>query len=187
MNGSKDSHIEHRQQIVAYIRQHQTHFEPFVEDDISFPEHLRRLSEAGTFGGNECIVAFARLHNVIVVIHQLNSKLWTIRGNECEDKSVPAPNSEVHISYHNGDHYNSVRRIGDFSYSPANVTLILNSNKDNTKDSSSIRGRHEKIQLTMRLMQYTGKFKYRRRSKYSALLFEELHSKYFHLPQDVTT
>jgi hypothetical protein len=39
---------------------------------------VRRLSEAGTFGGNECIVAFARLHNVMVVIHQLNTALWTV-------------------------------------------------------------------------------------------------------------
>ena len=33
--------------------------------------------------------------------------------------------SEVHISYHNGDHYNSVRRMGDSGASPSRITLCL--------------------------------------------------------------
>ena len=30
---------------------------------------------------------------------------------------------ELHISYHNGDHYNSVRHLGDCSFGPARVKL----------------------------------------------------------------
>ncbi len=32
-------------------------------------------------------------------------------------------NLELHISYHNGDHYSSVRRLGDNLEAPANVTV----------------------------------------------------------------
>ncbi|RXG72078.1 OTU domain-containing protein 3 [Armadillidium vulgare] len=32
---------------------------------------------------------------------------------------------EVHISYHNGDHYNSVRRTGDCTSNPSNVKLTV--------------------------------------------------------------
>ena len=53
-------------------------FEPFVEDDISFDDHLSSLSEQGTFGGNDAIVAWARLHQCTVVIHQLNKPLWQV-------------------------------------------------------------------------------------------------------------
>ncbi|KAF2356001.1 OTU domain [Trinorchestia longiramus] len=123
MDGSRATHFKHRKEIVAYMHENRMHFEPFVEDDVSFHDHLRRLSEVGTFGGNECIVAFARLHNVMVVIHQLNTALWTISGNESSEVD---PNVyEVHISFHNGDHYNSVRRLGDCSNSPANIRMAL--------------------------------------------------------------
>ena len=39
--------------------------------------------------------------------------------------------SEVHISYHNGDHYNSVRRMGDCGASPSRIRLCLVTDCDN--------------------------------------------------------
>lgn len=39
---------------------------------------VSNLAELGTYGGNECIVAFARLNGVKVVIHQLNTPLWQV-------------------------------------------------------------------------------------------------------------
>ena len=107
------------------MRQHREDFEPFVEDDISFESHLSSLAANGTFGGNDSIVAFARLHNVSVVIHQLNKPLWQIHGG---NEGTPG-SQEVHISYHNGDHYNSVRKIGDHSNTPSRIRLCL-SNKE---------------------------------------------------------
>lgn len=43
--------------------------------------------------------------------------------------------SEVHISYHNGDHYNSVRRIGDCGSTPSKLRLCLASNSVNNCDN----------------------------------------------------
>jgi OTU domain-containing protein 3 len=82
---------------------------------------VHRLSQAGTFAGNDAIVAFSRLHNVSVVIHQLNSPAWIIHPSK--DSQDPSTGREVHIFYHNGDHYNSVRRVGDDSESPTNIKL----------------------------------------------------------------
>ena len=81
---------------------------------------VESLGEPGTYAGNDAIVAFARRHNVIVVIHQLNAPLWKVHGGKKGAK-------EIHIAYHNGDHYNSVRRIGDHSDNPANVRVSLES------------------------------------------------------------
>ena len=48
--------------------------------------------------------------------------------------------SEVHISYHNGDHYNSVRRIGDTGNTPSKIRLCSVNNRtancDNYRDTS---------------------------------------------------
>ena len=38
---------------------------------------------------------------------------------------------ELHISYHNGDHYNSVRRMGDSGSSPSRIRLCLGPDCDN--------------------------------------------------------
>jgi len=119
VDGSRASHGKHRMEVVKYMLQHRMHFEPFVEDEMDFGDHLKRLSEMGTFGGNECIVAFARIHKAQVVIHQVNTPLWRISGLEGQQGVM-----EVHISYHNGDHYNSVRRIGDHQCAPAGLTLL---------------------------------------------------------------
>ena len=61
-------------------------------------------------------MAFARNHGVNIVIHQLNEPRWVIYGgNYSKNGQV----HELHISYHNGEHYSSVRRINDNTTEPA--------------------------------------------------------------------
>eukprot|EP00092_Neocalanus_flemingeri_P108260 GFUD01139018.1.p1 GENE.GFUD01139018.1~~GFUD01139018.1.p1 ORF type:complete len:370 (-),score=101.80 GFUD01139018.1:362-1471(-) len=126
LDGNAGDHLHHRTNAVNYMRQHREDFEPFVEDDISFDSHLASLAENGTFGGNDSIVAFARLHDLTVVIHQLNKPLWQIHGGVGGNPG----SQEVHISYHNGDHYNSVRRMGDLGNTPARIRLCLASKEE---------------------------------------------------------
>ena len=80
LHGNSNDHFLYRTKVVNYMRQNREDFEPFVEDDISFDSHLSSLAESGTFAGNDSIVAFARLHDITVVIHQLNKPLWQIHG-----------------------------------------------------------------------------------------------------------
>jgi len=118
LDGNIHEHMLHRQDVVQFMTDNRDDFEPFVEDDISFDEHIRNLSESGTFGGNDSIVAFSRLHDLTVVIHQLNKPLWQVHSEGVNR------NKELHISYHNGDHYNSVRKSDDVNGTgPGNVHL----------------------------------------------------------------
>ena len=73
---------------------------------------VEQLSKLSTYGGNDSIVAFARNHGVNVVIHQLNEPRWVIYGG---DYSKNGQVHELHISYHNGEHYSSVRHMNDNS------------------------------------------------------------------------
>ena len=77
---------------------------------------VEELSKLSTYGGNDSIVAFARNHGVNVVIHQLNEPRWVIQGSECNKH---AQVRELHISYHNGEHFSSVRYVGDDGTEPA--------------------------------------------------------------------
>jgi len=73
------------------------------------------LRKPGTFAGNDALVAFSRLYKVTIVIHHLSAPSFSI---ECEGEDNPS-GRELHITYHNGEHYSSVRKVGDKSASPA--------------------------------------------------------------------
>ncbi|KAL1021116.1 hypothetical protein UPYG_G00009020 [Umbra pygmaea] len=117
LEGHSRGHLRLRQETVQYMKSHQHDFEPFVEDDVPFAQHLSNLSQLGTFAGNDAIVAFARSQQLKVVIHQLNTPLWEINGSE---KTVAR---ELHIAYRYGDHYDSVRPTADNSESPAQLRI----------------------------------------------------------------
>lgn len=117
LEGHSRGHLHLRQETVQYMTTHRQDFEPFVEDEVPFAQHLSNLSQPGMFAGNDAIVAFARSQQLKVVIHQLNAPLWEIKGTD-----KPSCR-ELHIAYRYGDHYDSVRKIGDNSESPAHLRI----------------------------------------------------------------
>ncbi|XP_068097852.1 OTU domain-containing protein 3 [Hyperolius riggenbachi] len=121
LEGHSRNHLKHRQDTVDYMIKHRCDFEPFVEDDVPFDKHVGNLSQAGTFAGNDAIVAFARNNQVNIVIHQLNNPLWHIRGSD------KANVRELHIAYRYGEHYDSVRHTNDNAETPANLQTEMHS------------------------------------------------------------
>lgn len=124
LEGHSRNHLKHRQETVDYMIKHRQDFEPFVEDDVPFDRHVANLEKPGTFAGNDAIVAFARNHQVQVVIHQLNNPLWQVRGTDKPGAQ------ELHIVYRYGEHYDSVRRLNDNSESPAYLQTQMLCNDD---------------------------------------------------------
>ncbi|XP_041377611.1 OTU domain-containing protein 3-like [Gigantopelta aegis] len=117
LEGHSRNHYKHRLDVVRYMQENRVDFEPFIEDDVPFLVHIQNLKKLGTYAGNDAIVAFARLHSVNIVIHQLDAKHLMIQGS-----SNPKVR-QLHIAYHNGDHYSSVRKASDNTESPANIRL----------------------------------------------------------------
>lgn len=105
MIGSQDLHEEYRMQAVGYIRSHKDDFLPFVEDDEPFDDYLARMSRPGTWGGNLELQALSLVLEVNINIFMMGAPVWEI---------VNFPRSRsISLSYHEGEHYNSVRRITD--------------------------------------------------------------------------
>lgn len=77
------------------------------------------MRKPGTFAGNDAIVAYANLKSICVVIHQLDTPAFRIEPSDVSS----AASRELHLSYHNGEHYSSVRRIGDRTSHPANIKV----------------------------------------------------------------
>ncbi|KAL6067375.1 hypothetical protein STEG23_012468 [Scotinomys teguina] len=137
LEGHSRNHLKHRQETVDYMIRQREDFEPFVEDDVPFDKHVANLAKPGTFAGNDAIVAFARNHQLTVVIHQLNAPLWQIRGT---DRSSVR---ELHIAYRYGEHYDSVRRINDNSEEPAHLQTefqMLHQDGANKKEKIKTKG-----------------------------------------------
>ncbi|XP_059997196.1 OTU domain-containing protein 3 [Lagenorhynchus albirostris] len=137
LEGHSRNHLKHRQETVDYMIKQREDFEPFVEDDIPFEKHVASLAKPGTFAGNDAIVAFARNHQLNVVIHQLNAPLWQIRGT---DKSNV---QELHIAYRYGEHYDSVRRVNDNSEAPAHLQTdfqMLHQDESNKREKIKTKG-----------------------------------------------
>ncbi|CAC5401217.1 OTUD3 [Mytilus coruscus] len=131
LEGHCRNHYKYRFEICNYMSEHREEFEPFVEDDTPFEKYIKNLSAIGTYAGNDAIVAFARLYQINVVIHQLNSPFLLIQGPKTQSQTI----KQIHISYHNGDHYSSVRKHGDNTESPANIRVKIGS------DSQSAAGK----------------------------------------------
>lgn len=130
LEGHCRNHYKFRFQVANYMSEHRDEFEPFIEDDIPFDRYIKNLSTMGTYAGNDAIVAFARLYQVNVVIHQLNSPFLLIQGPKTNIQST----KQIHISYHNGDHYSSVRKVDDNTESPANIKLKIGGDPQTKKE-----------------------------------------------------
>ncbi|KAJ3201367.1 hypothetical protein HK099_002266, partial [Clydaea vesicula] len=74
------------------------------EDEGNLASHIKRMRKNGVFGGNMEVCAFAREYNVDIVLHQVNSPVWVVRGDESNDNL-----KKIHLIYHSWEHYSSVR------------------------------------------------------------------------------
>lgn len=70
LEGEQSRHGFYREQICDYMTKNREDFEPFIIDQ-PFDSFIRSLSKDGTYGGNECIVAFSRLYDARICIHQV--------------------------------------------------------------------------------------------------------------------
>lgn len=148
LEGNENQHLDYRKRTCQYIRQNRDEFEPFIaalvedaaEVDLSgksdnkkksnkkldaFDNYIKNLETPGTYADNMCLVAFARLYQVTINIHQLDLPIWTIQGLENKSKK------NIHLAYHNGEHYSSIRRQGDLTSTPTEI------NFDNAHTSQS--------------------------------------------------
>ncbi|XP_056441288.1 uncharacterized protein LOC130378566 isoform X2 [Gadus chalcogrammus] len=121
LEGHSRGHLELRKETIQYMRSHPKDFESFVSG-VSYADHLSELAQWGTFAGAVAIQAFASRRKLKVVIHQLNSKLLVRSSSQIQDLEKHAC-IELHIAFCHGNHYDSVRRIGDDSETPAQLRI----------------------------------------------------------------
>ncbi|XP_078443473.1 SEC-C motif-containing protein / OTU-like cysteine protease family protein isoform X2 [Wolffia australiana] len=118
LDGDENAHQKYRGMVVEYIETHQEDFEPFIEDEVPFESYCKSMREDGTWAGNMELQAASLVTRSNICIHHSSSPRWYIRNFHAQGSRM------VHISYHDGEHYNSVRLKDDPCTGPANTIII---------------------------------------------------------------
>jgi len=113
LDGDEDQHSKYRQMVLDYIEKHRDDFEPFMEDEVPFEDYCKTMREETTWAGHVELQATSLVTRTNICIHQLKTARWHIRNFDTADTKT------VHLSYHDGEHYNSVRRKDDPGLGPA--------------------------------------------------------------------
>uniref|UniRef100_A0A0D9WAY7 OTU domain-containing protein n=1 Tax=Leersia perrieri TaxID=77586 RepID=A0A0D9WAY7_9ORYZ len=149
LEGNEEEHMKYREMIVKYIKEHRVDFEPFIEDEVPFEKYCDNMIKDGTWAGHMELQAASLLTRKNICIHMLNSPRWYINNFPGHEAT-----SMVHLSYHDGEHYNSVRLREDPCQGPAmptdtNVASTSNNAQTKAKDlkKSSDRSTYDHISV----------------------------------------
>jgi len=114
LEGSEEEHMKYRAMVVEYIVKHREDFEPFIEDEIPFEQYCDSMLKDGTWAGHMELQAASLLTRRNMCIHMLNSPRWYINNFSGREAA-----NMIHLSYHHGEHYNSVRLREDPCQGPS--------------------------------------------------------------------
>ncbi|CAA0832801.1 SEC-C motif-containing protein / OTU-like cysteine protease family protein [Striga hermonthica] len=118
LDGDEDEHEKYRNMVVQFIKNNREQFEPFVEDEVPFEEYCRSMGEDGTWAGHVELQAASLVTHSNICIHRNMSPRWYIRNFDKLEARM------IHLSYHDGEHYNSVRSKDDSCAGPAREIVI---------------------------------------------------------------
>ncbi|KAI3997851.1 hypothetical protein MKX01_036321 [Papaver californicum] len=118
LEGNEEEHNKYRLMVVKYIQDHRLEFEPFIEDEVPFDEYCDLMEKEGTWAGQMELQACSLVTRCNICVHRLMSPCWYMRNFEGHGSRV------VHLSYHNEEHYNSVRSKEDSCSGPARPIVI---------------------------------------------------------------
>lgn len=118
LEGDEEKHDKYRSMVVQYIRNHQEEFAPFIEDEVPFDEYCKSMEDDGTWAGNMELQAASLATRSNVCIHRFMSPRWYIKNFDSHGTRM------VHLSYHDNEHYNSVRLKEDCGSGPAKHVIL---------------------------------------------------------------
>ncbi|KAL8473063.1 hypothetical protein ACS0TY_029391 [Phlomoides rotata] len=118
LEGDEDEHQKYRSMVVRFLKEKREMFEPFVEDEVPFDQYCKSMEEDGTWAGHMELQAASLVTRTNICIHRHMSPRWYIQNFDIHETRM------IHLSYHDGEHYNSVRAKEDTCSGPARPIVI---------------------------------------------------------------
>ena len=110
IEGEQNQHLKYRSMVVNYMMDHRSHFEPFYSEEdeqTSFEGYCEKMAEDGTWADHCELQAASMVTGTNIHVHRFkteSSKIYDFHGTNTHT---------IHLSYHNGNHYNSLHSIND--------------------------------------------------------------------------
>ncbi|KAK9678517.1 hypothetical protein RND81_11G217000 [Saponaria officinalis] len=143
LEGNEELHEKYRNMVVQYIMKNRELFEPFIEDDVPFEKYCQSMEKDGTWAGNMELQAASLVTRNNICIHLHMSPRWYIQNFNSHGASM------IHLSYHDGEHYNSVRMKEDPCDGPAKpVTIKADVNLTASSQAAKNPGAHSKSETS---------------------------------------
>ncbi|GAX12057.1 OTU domain-containing protein 3 [Fistulifera solaris] len=126
-----NQHADVRTEVCDFMELHEDDFKVFLildeddEDAADFESYISALREDGEWGGNLELVAAARHYRRNIVVFSAEQAVFTIHHANKGSPSGP----DLLLSYHDNDHYNSVR--SNASTSAPHIPAPVHRNSDN--------------------------------------------------------
>ncbi|PRW44889.1 OTU domain-containing 3 isoform X1 [Chlorella sorokiniana] len=113
LEGEGGDHLRLRQRVMEYVEEQEEDYKFFMEDDEPFDKYIKRMKKEGAWAGHLELQATSLLLERNICIYQSGQPVWRISNFD------QAPEEEtLHLSYHDGMHYNSVRNADDYGSGP---------------------------------------------------------------------
>ena len=128
LENSEKNHKFYREKTVEYMRANIEKFKPFIEDDQTVEEYIDEMAKNKQWGGNLEIYAMSMALHVNFYIYIYQRPIYVVKT--CED-----PKQNVMLTYHEGKHYNSLRKIEDGGAESEKKKTNENSDETNSTDS----------------------------------------------------
>ncbi|KAG9440007.1 hypothetical protein H6P81_020172 [Aristolochia fimbriata] len=118
LEGNEEEHAKYRLMVVQHFKMHREEFEPFIEDEVPFDEYCKSMEQDGTWAGNMELQAASLVTHSNICIHRAMSPRWYIQNFDKHGTHM------IHLSYHDDEHYNSIRHKDDDGSGPAKTVVI---------------------------------------------------------------
>ena len=104
VEGNEHNFQEYREKCVNYMKENKDDFAPFIEDDEPFDKYVERMSQNGEWGGNLEIYGLSKILEANFYIYILDQPMYIVKNFE-------KPKKNIMLTYHEGKHYNSLRKL----------------------------------------------------------------------------
>jgi len=121
VEGSEKNYKKYRENAVSYLTEHKDYFKLFLLDTEDIDSYIRHQGKDGSWGGHFELVALSALLDVKFCVHMKDQDSVLVQS----DENAQADKKVLHIAYHVGEHYSSIRKIGDVGETPAEEILGL--------------------------------------------------------------
>eukprot|EP00210_Caulerpa_lentillifera_P001483 g1423.t1 len=115
--GNDQEHVSIRLEVISFMESNRELFQPFVDpcldDNEDFDSYIIQMKQEGSWAGDFEVHAASLYFNVDICIYQVDNGAL-----QCLCNRSPMSSKIIHISYHGGEHYNSVRQWGDYDNDP---------------------------------------------------------------------